>query len=161
MEIITDNEILNENLTAVLDENDAEVLMNDYLNAAKICLETEGVDDENVEISLSFVTPEEIRNINSQFRNNDSVTDVLSFPQFEDFEELEQMHIVCLGDVIICPERAKEQAQEYGHSVRRELVYLFVHSMFHLLGYDHMNEADKKEMRAQEEHVMEKIGISR
>ena len=69
--------------------------------------------------------------------------------------------VLCLGDVVICPEQALLQAEEFGHSGERELVYLFVHSVFHLMGYDHMEEESKSEMRAQEEKIMSQIGLIR
>ena len=90
------------------------------------------------------------------------MTDVLSFPQFESLEEIKGKEgILCLGDVVICPEQALLQADEFGHSGERELVYLFTHSVLHLLGYDHEAEADKEKMRALEEKVMSKIGLTR
>lgn len=131
--------------------------------AGELCLKNEGLDfdDESTEVSLSFVTPEEIRQINRDYREKDAVTDVLSFPQYNSREEILQEPYVCLGDVIICPERAREQAEEYGHSYTREMVYLMVHSMLHLLGYDHMEEEEKAVMRAREEAVMNEMGILR
>ena len=150
--------------------------------AARLCLEREDIDPENVEISVSFVSEEEIKELNKIYRNNNSVTDVLSFPQYDDLtqlgvfgadetnddepdeydeEEFFEAGAVVLGDVVICREKAKEQAAEFGHSEERELIYLFVHSMFHLLGYDHMDEEDKKEMRQAEEDIMAKLDLTR
>lgn len=129
--------------------------------AAAKALELEEIDDERIEISVTFVSPEEIQEINRQFRNIDKVTDVLSFPQFEDFEDLPEFGEIALGDVVICTERAKEQAAEFGHSLEREIVYLFVHSMCHLLGYDHMEEDEKKVMRAREEEIMAFVDLTR
>ena len=131
--------------------------------AGELCLKNEGLDfdDESTEVSLSFVTPEEIRQINRDYREKDAITDVLSFPQYNSREEILQEPYVCLGDVIICPGRAREQAEEYGHSSTREMVYLMVHSMLHLLGYDHMEEEEKAVMRAREEAVMNEMGILR
>ncbi len=131
--------------------------------AGETCLFCENIphDDSSAEVSVSFVTPGEIQQINREYRDKDSVTDVLSFPQYENREEMAEEEYLCLGDVIICPERAEEQAEEYGHSYTREMVYLMVHSMFHLLGYDHMNEEDKKIMRAKEEKVMTFMEIER
>lgn len=131
--------------------------------AGELCLKNEGLDfrDDTTEVSLSFVSPEEIREINRDYREKDAVTDVLSFPQYNDQEEIKQEPYVCLGDVIICPERAREQAEEYGHSYTREMVYLMVHSMLHLLGYDHMEEDEKAVMRAREEAVMTEMDILR
>ncbi len=72
------------------------------------------------------------------------MTDVLSFPQFDDLNEIPEFGEICLGDVVICKDRALEQAEEFGHSFEREIIYLFTHSILHLLGYDHMEEDEKK-----------------
>ncbi|MFM1541392.1 rRNA maturation RNase YbeY [Helcococcus ovis] len=110
----------------------------------------------NYEISISVVDADEIKHLNFEYRNNDSVTDVLSFPLFErSFIPKEGM----LGDIVICSERVKSQAQEFGHSEEREFVYLAVHSMLHLLGYDHMQEDEKIEMRTKEKEIMKNLGI--
>lgn len=133
--------------------------------ALSVILGQEGIDEDGAEVSVSFVTPEEIKNLNSEYRNVDSVTDVLSFPQFESVEELidaeENTGVAELGDVVICMDRAKSQAEEFGHPLKREVIYLFVHSILHLLGYDHMEEDEKKVMRAREEEVMGELGIVR
>ena len=129
--------------------------------AAKYCLELEGIDEERTEISVTFVEAEEIRELNRDYRDNDKVTDVLSFPQFDDLNDIPDFGEICLGDVVICKERAQEQAEEFGHSFEREIIYLFTHSILHLLGYDHMEEEDKKVMRAREEEVMAELGIGR
>ncbi|MDO4482062.1 MAG: rRNA maturation RNase YbeY [Bacillota bacterium] len=131
--------------------------------AGETCLRLEGVpfDDESAEVSVSFVSKEEIREINAEYRDKDSVTDVLSFPQYENLSEIRSEPYICLGDVIICPERAAEQAEDYGHSYEREMIYLMVHSMFHLLGYDHMDDEEKRIMRDKEESVMNELGILR
>ncbi len=129
--------------------------------AAEYALEHEGVTNEDLEISVTFVDEEEIKEINGQFREIDKVTDVLSFPQFECADDVPEEGLVILGDVVICEDQAKRQAEEFGHSYERELMYLFVHSMFHLLGYDHMNEEEKADMRRCEEDVMYRLGIER
>lgn len=128
------------------------------------CLEYEGFD-ANCEISVSLVTGEEIKEINSQFRHMDKETDVLSFPMLT-FQEGEKAEVnendeIILGDIIISVERAKEQAKEYGHSIEREIAFLTAHSMFHLLGYDHMNKEEEKEMFAKQKEVLENLGIKR
>lgn len=128
---------------------------------AVICTEQEGLDPERVEISLTLVDAAEIQQLNRDYRNVDKVTDVLSFPQYDDLNDLPEEGELMLGDVIICRQRAEEQAEEFGHSVEREMVYLFVHSVCHLLGYDHMNDEEKAEMRAKEESVMEQINVTR
>lgn len=110
----------------------------------------------NYEISISFVDNEEIRELNREYRNIDRETDVLSFPLEED-ESI--VPIPLLGDIIISVEKALEQSIEYGHSLLREICYLTVHSMFHLLGYDHMEEDEKKIMRSKEKQVMKNLSI--
>lgn len=129
--------------------------------AAERCLKLEQIPEDRAEISVTFVDAEEIRTLNRDYRENDKVTDVLSFPQFDDLNELPEVGEICLGDVVICKERAEEQAEEFGHSFQREIIYLFTHSILHLLGYDHMEEDEKKEMRAREEEVMTYLGIGR
>ncbi len=131
--------------------------------ASCVCAE-EGFDPENISFSVTFVDGEEIKELNRDYRGVDSVTDVLSFPQFdaeEDLSDWPEDEELLIGDVVICTDRAKEQAEEYGHSFERELIYLFVHSLFHLFGYDHMEEEDKAVMRGKEEKVMSLIGLDR
>ena len=139
---------------------DADVIAKMY-DAALRCMEYAKVGDDQVEISLSLVSPEEIRQLNKDYRGVDAVTDVLSFPQFTDFDDLPEGEPVELGDVIICEERAHEQAKEFGHSYDRELLYLFTHSVFHLLGYDHMQDDEKAKMREAEETVLTAMGLAR
>ena len=133
--------------------------------ALSLILESEGIDEDGAEVSVSFVSSENIRELNRDYRDVDSVTDVLSFPQFETVDELieaeEDTGVAELGDVVICMDRAKSQAEEFGHPLKREVIYLFVHSILHLLGYDNMEEDEKKIMRAREEETMEKLGIVR
>ena len=138
-----------------------ESLLEKMYAAATFLFEKEGVYAERAEVSLTLVEPEEIREINAEYRNVDSVTDVLSFPQYEGVEDMPEDGELILGDVVICVERAKEQAEEFGHSYEREFVYLFVHSLLHLLGYDHMEEDEKAVMREKEEMVMSHIDLER
>ena len=150
MEIYFENEqVISEELLALMQES------------ARLCLTKEGIPEENCEFSVSFVDREEIKGLNSTYRGVDKVTDVLSFPQFEDFSELPEDQIICLGDIVICEDRAKEQAEEFGHSYEREIIYLFTHSVLHLLGYDHMDEDEKAEMREREEEVMMELKLKR
>jgi len=107
------------------------------------------------------VSKEEIRELNNQYRGIDNHTDVLSFPLIEDFDEVDPDDEYMLGDVVICLEKAREQAEEFGHSEAREIVYLFVHSVCHLLGFDHMEEDEKQEMRTREEEVMTLLDLER
>lgn len=110
----------------------------------------EGVmEPENVEISLSFVTPEEIRTLNRDYRDKDEETDVLSFPADEEAPD-----IYLLGDIVISTDRAEEQAREIGHGLDEEIRYLAIHSLFHLLGYDHMDDESKRIMREREKETL-------
>ena len=113
-----------------------------------------------------ITTKEEIREINKEQRNIDKPTDVLSFPALEYDEEYKlaqpitqdcydpEYNAVFLGDMVICDDKIREQAEEYGHSYERELSYLTVHSMYHLLGYDHETEELKRDMREKEEKIL-------
>ncbi|MDY2987803.1 MAG: rRNA maturation RNase YbeY [Peptoniphilus sp.] len=113
--------------------------------------------DKDVIVSISLVNEEEIQTLNRDFRGVDKVTDVLSFPLDDEF----QIHPTMLGDVVINTKRVLEQAKEFGHSNEREIAYLTVHSTLHLLGYDHMQDDEKKEMREIEEVVMKRMGTLR
>lgn len=113
--------------------------------------------DENVEVSVSFVGDDEIRDLNRDYRGVDKSTDVLSFPMDDEFIIGSRI----LGDVIINTRRVMEQAEELGHSNERELSYLTVHSILHLLGYAHMEDEDKKEMREREKLAMKELSIYR
>jgi len=124
-------------------------------------LEVEGIHQQG-ELSVMFVSNEEIKELNNTHRDKDAVTDVLSFPQYEDMEAvIREVGYVALGDIVISFDRAAEQAEEYGHSIEREICYLVTHSMYHLLGFDHMDEGDKKEMRLREENILAELGIER
>ncbi|MBD9220089.1 MAG: rRNA maturation RNase YbeY [Clostridiales bacterium] len=133
----------------------------------KVCLKSLQYEEfnEDCEISLSIVTNDEIHDINKQFRNIDSPTDVLSFPQLT-FEEGEEADVnengeIVLGDIIISIDRAKEQAEEYGHSLKRELAFLSVHSMLHLMGYDHMVPEEEEDMFRRQKEILIEAGIPR
>lgn len=159
-----DKKSLNEELVNLIKKAASAVILQE--------LEDETAEG-HMEISLNMVSREEIRRINSEYRGIDKETDVLSFPQYNDAEEIAEEisgikdksnlenQILLLGDVVICYEVAVSQSQEYGNSIEREIIYLFVHSMLHLFGYDHMEEDEKREMRIHEESVMEKLGLER
>ncbi len=117
----------------------------------------------DAEISVTFVSNRRIREINKEFRSIDKSTDVLSFPLGEDgvYDTDPETGRIMLGDVVISLEQALLQAEEYGHSAEREIVYLSVHSMLHLLGYDHMEPDEAAEMRKNEESIMTAIGLER
>ena len=128
---------------------------------------------DKLSVELNFVSPEEIRRLNNDYRGVDRVTDVLSFPYLDkikgrvitrdDFKDDvdEETDSVLIGSVCICLERAKEQAEEYGHSEKREINYLLVHGILHLFGYDHMTDEDKAQMRDLEEKIMNRLNLTR
>ena len=119
-----------------------------------------------------LVDEEEIQRLNRETRSMDKVTDVLSYPSLDDIKgealkkddypfELDEEERLFMGSVVVCLQRAKEQAEEYGHSLERELHYLLTHGVLHCLGYDHMTDEDKAEMREREEYILKKLGIVR
>lgn len=139
----------------------------------EIALKRLGQPSKQLEMSLSVVSPEQIRELNKTYRNVDAVTDVLSFPVAEvnrqvvvlsDFSmdsvnpETDRLN---LGDVIICLERAKQQAEEYGHSLKREMCFLALHGLLHLLGYDHIEQADEEQMTALQTEILQSAGVTR
>ena len=131
------------------------------------CFEVEGLTNLKLCISMILTDSENIRKMNKKYRKIDKETDVLSFPMFEK-EELdekiknkEDLYEDVLGDIIISIEKVEKQAEEYGHSFERELSYMVVHGFYHLMGYDHIEEADKIIMRAKEESVLKELNIQR
>ncbi len=126
---------------------------------------------ELLEMSLSIVDEEQIKQLNNQFREVDKVTDVLSFPTCDNptrgaitvvcDEVNPETDLVNIGDVVICLQRAKEQAVEYGHSLKRELSFLAVHGLLHLLGYDHITEQDEQQMVQLQKEILQQAGINR
>lgn len=112
-------------------------------------VEVEGVDAD--EVSILITNNAEIQGLNAEYRNIDAPTDVLSFPMDEEY----------LGDIVISMDKVLEQAEEYGHSPQREIAFLTVHGMLHLLGYDHIEEEDRVRMRAREEEILHELGILR
>ena len=155
-------QINNEQDLVVLSQEDYEKIRLLYQSL----LRREGLP-EVAESSLTFVTNQEIRELNREYRNIEKETDVLSFPLYEseDLVLLRQgeqgAKILLLGDIVISLEKAQEQATEFGHSFRRELLYLFVHGLLHLFGYDHLDEDEKREMRSREEEILEEFSITR
>jgi len=162
------------------DDDQEKILVDDKFynlieDIVKYTLKEEGV---NIpwELSITLVDNEAIKGINKEFRHIDRVTDVLSFPMlnypeglvFSEFyagkrfeaKDLDGDQLV-LGDIVISLEKAREQSEDYNHSFLRETCYLTVHSILHLLGYDHMNQADKKRMRAKEEEVLKNFDMTR
>ena len=127
--------------------------------------------DVPLAVELVFTDEEGIRALNARTRGKDAVTDVLSYPSLdlcggtirgEDYPfDRDEDGRLFLGSIVICRKRAEEQAKEYGHSLRRELYYLAVHGLCHLLGFDHETEEQKREMRAREELILSAMGIPR
>lgn len=131
------------------------------------CFEEENLPQNKFSVSIMLTDLKNIRNLNCKHRNIDKETDVLSFPMFEK-EEIDKKVAKndfqtedILGDMVICIPKVEEQAKEYGHSFERELSYMVVHSFYHLMGYDHMEEEPKKEMRQKEEYILKQLGITR
>ena len=134
------------------------------------CFKEENLIYTNLYLNVILTNPENIRIANKEYRNIDKETDVLSFPMFQkqEIEELiekskteEQVVEDVLGDIIISIPRVEEQAKDYGHSSERELAYMVVHGFYHLMGYDHIKEEDKKIMRPKEEYILNKLNITR
>lgn len=111
-------------------------------------------------LNITFVDEEEIHSINKKYRNMDRPTDVISFA-FEDNANIEYDNVRILGEIYVCTSIAKKQSIEYGHSYERELNYLCVHGLLHLLGYNHETDEDREVMRKIEEEVLNKIGLTR
>jgi probable rRNA maturation factor len=135
--------------------NETELKVKEYINLIKKVFKT---IKEKKEFNIIFVDNEEIQRINREFRKIDKVTDVISFALCDD-KDLIQTHE--LGDIFICLNRAFEQANDYGHSITREVAFLAVHGYLHLCGYDHMNEEDEKLMFAKQDEILNAAGIER
>lgn len=128
------------------------------------CFEVENIKNKNLYINVIYTTSQKIKEINKQYRNIDKETDVLSFPMYEKEEILlkkDNTEPDTLGDIIICIEQVKKQANEYNHSFERELSYMLVHGFYHLMGYDHLEDKDKKVMRDKEEFILNNLNIVR
>ncbi len=143
-------------------------MSNTIKKVLETCFQEEGIEGLNFYITVTLTTPEKIRELNRLYRNIDRETDVLSFPMFEK-EEIEQIVQEkekqklpeVLGDIVISIPQVEKQAIEYGHSFERELAYMVVHGFYHLMGYDHIEEEDKKKMRPKEEAILTKLHITR
>lgn len=135
-----------------------EVNKEDLINISNIVFKLLNV--KNPIYNIIIVDEKKIREINKEYRDKDSITDVISFA-FEEKDNDIYKDFRLLGEIYICSKRAKEQAEEYGHSYKREICYLTVHGLLHLLGYDHMNEKDKKVMRELEERVLNEYDLQR
>lgn len=172
-------------------EQEAYPIKEELIEKLEVLLQLAGVEEklEKGDVSLTFVDDEQIHKLNKQYRGIDRPTDVLSFAmheegegemriiynqddfEIEDLEEDEESEFDSLddqgglqdqlGDIIISVPTAISQAQEYGHSLERELCFLFVHGFLHLIGYDHENDEDEKEMFTKQEMILQKAGITR
>ncbi len=152
----------------ILTDNRTEFEIDEFIElfeqVAEKTLEKEGFP-QNTEISISIVTNEEIRNINKYYRGIDQETDVLSFPQLT-FSENEEYELnengdIMLGDIIISYEKALVQAENYGHSITREMAFLTAHSMLHLLGYDHITKEEEEPMFKLQNEILDELGYVR
>lgn len=151
-------------------QQDYELLIEKVI---KKCYEVEKINAFDLYICVTLTNAEYIRSINKQYRNIDKETDVLSFPMFEkdELDELilknsqnsnkEEIIQNIMGDIVISIPKVKQQSEEYNHSFEREFAYMLVHGFYHLRGYDHMTEYEKKQMREKEEYVLEHLKITR
>jgi probable rRNA maturation factor len=128
-----------------------------------LALAGEAEQVENGMVSLTFVSDEDIRELNRQYRSLDKPTDVLSFSMLEGDElaETPELEDDPIGDIVISLETARRQSDDYGHSLEREIGFLFVHGFLHLLGYDHESEADEQVMTEKQERVLQSAGLTR
>ena len=137
---------------------------NVIMKVLNMCYKVENLSDSKLSICITLTTPDNIRKLNNEHRNVDYATDVLSFPVLykSEIEEALKSGIEdTLGDIVISIDKVKEQAEEYGHSFERELSYMVVHGFYHLMGEDHIEENDKKQMREKEENVLNLLNITR
>lgn len=153
-----------------------EYINNAYIEALKILK----IKCKDLEVNINFVSKKEIRELNAKFRNKDAVTDVLSFPNLLEPNKTDMQLIVdkldkknfaseinpdnnmlFVGDICICKSIVYKHAKEYGNTKLREMVYMTVHGLLHLLGYDHMRDEDKAIMREMEEKIMTKVNLER
>lgn len=140
-------------------KEDLKKYQKQYQRILEETLQVLKIKDE-VSLSVSFVSPYKIRKYNREYRNIDKVTDVISFAM-EDSECYYQDDNRELGDIFICYQRAVKQSKEYGHSLERELSFLFTHGLLHLLGYDHQNKEDEEEMFSLQEKILNNLGVNR
>ena len=154
-----DGDGLMNNTYEIFNETDENLdeYMDKLYSLIEFALKREKLD--NVEFNIIFVDSNKIHEINKEYRGIDRVTDVISFA-LEDDLEIKLDHRV-LGDIYICVERAHEQALEYGHSFLREISFLMIHGLLHLLGYDHMEPEDEKVMFGKQEDILNEFGIRR
>lgn len=158
---------LDDNLVEYIKEKCNRDITSDIETIVQTALEEKKIEVENVSISISAVDVDTIHKINKEYRNVDRPTDVLSFPifsreeinNFSSLPEDKRVKEMELGDIIICIDVLQEHAEEYGTGILREMLYMITHGVCHLLGYDHEIEEEKRDMRALEEKILEKIGV--
>ena len=152
-------DIFIDNRTATNLPQDSHKIIEDTINAT---LKVENIQND-IEVSVSIVTNNEIQKLNKDFRKMDKVTDVLSFPMYEKemLENIDVKEILTLGDIVISLEKLEQQANEYGHSFFRELGFLVAHSMLHLLGYDHMTTEEECIMINKQNIILDIIKLYR
>lgn len=147
-------------ITKAIKEYDEHIDIESIEDYIETILEEEYETDRDLYLSLLLTNNENIRVVNRDYRGKDQETDVISFAYLEVEEEFYSPYIT-LGDIVISLEKVEEQAKEYGHSFRREFYYVLTHGILHLLGYDHIDEEDKVDMRKKEEEILEKHGYTR
>lgn len=164
-------------LIEITDRQSTITITEDMKNVIQRCAR-ETLIQENIgfksECYITLVDDSTIKNLNSDFRGVDRATDVLSFPLLNfqgyirdvseeniKYDKNPETDCVVLGDIVISPERARDQAEEYGHSIQRELGFLTVHGMLHLLGYDHEECSEREQMRKREEYVLRSLDLTR
>lgn len=160
---------LDDNITKYIEENlDKSINISKYIkDIVTNALNINNLFVDTICISIQSASKEEIRKLNFEYRNIDRSTDVLSFPIFEkyeienlkDMEEDKKIKELELGDIILCLDIIKEQSVEYQTGLLRELLYMITHGVCHLLGFDHIVEEDKKEMRELEEKILDSLGV--
>lgn len=152
--------------------NDSEEISKESIQKIEQAMESFIESDVPLAVEFIFVDEGEIQRLNRTLRQTDKVTDVLSFPTLDGIKgkkllqkdypfDIDETGNLMIGSIAVCIKRAKQQAEEYGHSFERELHYLLIHGILHCLGFDHIQESDKTEMRAQEEKILNVLGITR
>ena len=159
-----ENDRLTPEIWKLMDQAFSRAMENEF--GAELAAEGVSLSDLEPELGVTITDRDEILELNREYRERDRVTDVLSFPQFAGHAELLEDLLnteteTLIGDVVICYDVAADQAAEYGTGFTREMLYLFVHSVMHLFGYDHMEEDEKAVMRMKEEEVLAAIGLKR
>ena len=143
-----------------IEQNESyEALLNKVI---EVCFKEEKLEEKNLYINIVLTNPANIKKINKEYRGIDKETDVLSFPMFEQKELTRVTKFMAkevLGDIVISIKQVQNQAIEYEHSFERELSYMAVHGFYHLMGYDHIEEKDKKIMRQKEEKILQELNI--